>query len=228
MTRDLDYFYALLAHLEEQPGHGCTLADQTGNSAWPERGVYFFREPGELRSSQSGVSRVVRVGTHAVSTNSKSTLWGGLRAHRGGRAGGGNHRGSIFRLHAGAAMLARDWGDLPTWGIGSSATKEIRLGEVGHEQRVSGYLGAMSVLWLKVPDEPGPNSARAHIERNAIGLLSNGLSPVDHPSNEWLGLYSPREEIRRSGLWNLNHVAHRCEAGFLDLLESLVMRDLRD
>jgi len=224
MRDDLERFYALLARLEQQPGQGCRLADYTGGAAWPARGVYFFRERGESRTARPGVSRVVRVGTHAVSANSKSTLWGRLRTHRGGRTGGGSHRSSIFRLHVGAAMLARDGAQLPTWGIGSSALKAIRVGEAGHEQRVSAYIRALSVLWVEVPDEPGPESARAHVERNAIALLSNELSPVDQPSGDWLGLHSPYEEIRRSGLWNLNHVERRYEPGFLDVIESFVER----
>jgi hypothetical protein len=224
MRDDLERFYALLARLEEQPGQGRRLADQTGHSAWPTRGVYFFRERGESRTARPGVSRVVRVGTHAVGANAKSTLWGRLRSHRGGRIGGGNHRSSIFRLHVGAAMLVREGAELPTWGIGSSALETIRVGEAGHEQRVSAYIGAMSVLWVEVSDEPGPKSARAFVERNAIGLLSNELNPVDPPSGEWMGLDSPYEEIRHSGLWNLNHVERRYEPGFLDVFESLVVR----
>ncbi len=224
MRDDLERFYALLARLEEQPGQGRRLADHTGRSAWPARGVYFFREPGESRAVRPGVSRVVRVGTHAVSANSKSTLWGRLRTHRGARKGGGNHRSSIFRLHVGAAMLARDGADLPTWGIGSSALKPIHVGEASHERHVSAYIGAMSVLWVEVPDEPGPESARAFVERNAIALLSNEFSPVDPPSGDWLGLNSPCKEIRRSGLWNLDHVERRYEPGFLDVIESFVVR----
>lgn len=222
MSDDLERLYALLARLEVQPGQGRRLAEHHGRSAWPERGVYFFREPSESRTTRPDVSRVVRVGTHAVSANAKSTLWGRLRTHRGGRTGGGNHRGSIFRLHVGAAMLARDGLELPNWGIGSSAAKSIRVDEADHERRVSAYIGAMSALWVEVPDAPGPESARAYLERNAIALLSNALSPVDQPGRAWLGLHSPREEIRRSGLWNLNHVERRYEPGFLDVLESYV------
>lgn len=65
-------------------------------------------EPGEYRTRKLHQLRIVRVGTHAVSTGSKATLWHRLRAHRGSKDGRGNHRASIFRRHAGAAMIARD------------------------------------------------------------------------------------------------------------------------
>jgi len=219
--RDLDRFYALLALLEERPSQGHRLADCVGGSVWPSRGVYFFREPGETRTA-SAIPRVVRVGTHAVSVNSKSTLWGRLRAHRGSRSGTGNHRGSIFRLHVGAAMLARDRQSIATWGVGSSGGKPTRLAEAEHERQVSRYIGGMSVLYVDVSDEPGPNSVRSYIERSAIALLSNTLRPADQPSAGWLGLHSPNAAIRRSGLWNLNYVDSRHESRFLDVLEDLL------
>ena len=163
----------------------------------------------ESTGRRRDVPRIVRVGTHAVSANSKATLWGRLRTHRGDRAGGGSHRSSVFRRHIGAALLARDGGHLPTWGVRSSGSSSIRSSEALHEQQVSAYFGAMSVLWVDIPDEPGPRSARAFVERNAIALLSNHLDPFDRASPSWLGLQSPHREIRASGLWNLDYV--RCD-----------------
>lgn len=147
----LDRFYALLARLEAVSPQGRRLDEQSGRSPWPARGVYFFMEPGEARNRTPATPREVRVGTHAVTTGSKSRLWGRLRTHRGGKAGTGNHRGSIFRLHVGAALLAR----------------------------VSEHIGSMSVLWVDVPDEPGPGSMRSFIARNAIALLSNDCCPIE-------------------------------------------------
>src|SRR5262249_14219860 len=104
MRAELDRFYALLDRLRVAQGHGRLLASCSGRLEWPARGVYFFAEPGELRRSASEVPRIVRIGTHAVSAGSKATLWGRLRTHRGGLSGSGNHRGSIFRQHVGAAL----------------------------------------------------------------------------------------------------------------------------
>lgn len=225
-SSDLERFYELLAKLETARGQGRSLAESSGRQNWPERGVYFVRDPAEFRQSASKSHRVVRVGTHAVSAGARTTtLWGRLRTHRGTRAGTGNHRGSIFRLHVGAALLRRDGaeiGELPTWSVGSSAPKAIRLDEAEHERRVSDYLGKLSVLWVEVPDEPGPRSARAFIERNAIALLSNALQPHDRPSDTWLGLHSPRDEIQKSGLWNLNHTRDHYSPKFLEAFELCV------
>ena len=229
---DLGRFYSILEKLDASQQQGLKLGLYSGTSHLPLRGVHFFREPGELRSSSAGSHRIVRVGTHAVSANAKSTLWQRLRAHLGTREGSGNHRGSIFRRHVGAALLARDQVTLPTWGLGSSAPPALRDShatqelELACERKVSKYIGSMTVLWVDVPDEPGPSSTRAIIERNAIALLSNYLTPIEPASSDWLGHHSPREGIRKSNLWNLDYVNQTYDPSFLDLLECAVHRTL--
>jgi hypothetical protein len=83
----------------------------------------------------------------------------------------------------------------------------------------------MPVLWLPVDDPGGPSSIRGYIERNAIALLSNYAAPlVDPPSPTWLGRYSQRATVARSGLWNSNHVADQYESVFLHTMEKLISR----
>ncbi len=215
-------FYSLLSRLGHAPGQGRPLGEIPKPSSLPKRGVYFFLEPGEFRTANASARRVVRVGTHAVSSGSKSTLHGRLKQHLGTRTGGGNHRGSIFRGHVGAALLVRDGIPLPTWGVGSSAPLDVRTAELAWENQVSAYIGGMSVLWINVPDEAGALSERAFIERNAIALLSNQFGPIDAASTNWLGRLSPKQPIRDSALWNVKHVTDVCDPRFLDKLESFV------
>jgi hypothetical protein len=104
---DTDRFYTLLAALAEHVGRP-PLRDCSAADGRPSHGVYFFFEDGEIRAD-GRTPRVVRVGTHALTKQSRTTLWDRLRQHRGTLAGqhsgGGNHRGSIFRLHVGTALL---------------------------------------------------------------------------------------------------------------------------
>lgn len=94
------------------------------------------------------------------------------------------------------------------------------------EAAVSAYLGRLPFLWLPVEDEPGPKSVRGFIERNVIALVSGSHEPViDPPSPSWLGLYSGRDKVRRSGLWNQRHVDENYAPGFLDVLEAIIERD---
>lgn len=170
------------------------------------------------------------MGTHAVSAGSKSTLRARLKTHLGSKAGSGNHRGSIFRLHVGNALLRSEDKALPTWGVGSVAPQALRESEAARaaeaalERRVSMVIGAMLVLWVDVPDDPSPDSERSAIERGSIAMLSNGLAPHAPPSAGWLGHSSARHEIRASGLWNLRHVEEAVDPSFLDVLERAVER----
>ena len=224
---DLDRFYELLHELEKRIGGVRYLADAGARKGLPQRGVYFFFEPGEYREDGK-TPRVVRVGTHAVSEGSSSTLWGRLAQHRGRlTGGGGNHRGSIFRLHVGTALLNRGMATAAAavqWGSSHRPPEgELREAERLVEQAVSQYIRAMPFLWLAVEDPPSKTSDRKRIETGSIALLSNlGREPVDPASPGWLGRWADRELVRGSGLWNVNHVDEEYEPSFLLLLEQYI------
>lgn len=225
---DLERFYAALDLLHTRQGGYRRLTECSGRLDWPRRGVYFFFEELELRASGVGF-RVVRVGTHALLPTSGRTLWNRLSQHRGTLDPlGGNHRGSVFRLHVGDALLRSGQSPVAvsdTWGKGSTAPRETRERERPLEAKVSEFIGQMPFLYLGIDDAPGPDSLRGYIERNAIGLLSHNASSrlIDPPSEGWLGRYSSRETIQRSGLWNVNHVGDGWEPDFLATFEELVM-----
>ncbi|MBI2424828.1 MAG: hypothetical protein HYV27_18505 [Candidatus Hydrogenedentes bacterium] len=220
--QDVERLYGILRRLESGLGGKRLMRDCGGHLAWPRSGMYFFFEPGEHRQD-TGESRVVRVGTHGVSRGSSSTLWKRLYAHRGYGDGRGNHRGSIFRLHVGAAIANKERkAAVQSWSIGQSASAEIRAAEVELERRVSIHLGPMGLLWLAIEDSASPGSDRAYLERNVVGMLAGKTGPLDPPSPEWLGAYSPEERIRNSGLWNLNHLSVDYRAECLDILDEYV------
>jgi hypothetical protein len=230
----LDYvirFYEILDQLERKVGGKRTLANCDGKMKWPERGVYFFFEEGEMRTTSGSGMRVVRIGTHALKTGSKTTLWKRLSQHQGVMtSGAGNHRGSVFRHHVGTALINRDnWhaDTAQTWRRGSSASREVRTAEKPLERAVSLHIRAMPFLWLEINDEPGPMSHRGLIERNCIALLSNFNAmnqSIDPPSKNWLGSWAASVHIQQSGLWNVNHVAESCTPDFIELLNVYVTR----
>ena len=221
---DLKRFYAILDSLSRKTGGMRLLSECTGRMDWPVRGVYFFQEHGENRTDTGSGHRVVRVGTHALKTGSRTTLWNRLSQHRGqAKTGGGNHRGSIFRLIVGTALTDINGNSVSTWGQGSSAPRDIREKEQPLEKLVSKTIGEMPFLWLEITDDPGPETLRGYIERNAIALLSNYSNPpIDAASPRWLGHHCNREKVRNSGIWNQNHVDEDYDPAFLDELERLV------
>jgi len=222
IKNDIDFFYKLIEKLEMSYGGKRLASACDGKLSWPQKGIYFFYEPNEFRIN-SNVERVVRVGTHGVSKGSKSTLWNRLKTHIGTRNGSGNHRGSIFRLHVGAALCAKYNGlYVNSWGVGQSAPKEIRKSELEIEQKVSNHIGKMKILWLAVSDASSSHSDRAYLEKNIIGLLSQYQTFYDPPSETWLGLFSPDERIKKSGLWNLNYLGYEYDRHSLNILEEYV------
>lgn len=217
----LDRFYNLLNELKGKVGGYRQLGDCRGEMDWPERGVYFFFETGEMRSSNPSSPRVVHVGANAVTaTKTTSTLWDRLKQHNGG-----NHRSSIFRLLIGDAIRQHNRKPAPTsQGIGIPATKITREFKRSHEKLVSNYLAEVTFLYVSVPDVPGQQrNPRVELKRNAVALLSGyrERSP-DNPSPEWLGRYSTREEVCLSGLWNNKHIGEDYNSDFLDDFEKLI------
>lgn len=231
---DIQSFYGILAELELRCGGPRLLRDCTAAMSWPKRGVYFFLEDGEQRSTSGSGPRVVRVGTHALTAQSKATLWNRLAQHRGSaKSGGGNHRGSVFRLLLGEALLQKGNITAPAWGQGSSLTAAARsMGTPRHvvleqeqvaERLVTTLLGTKPFLWLEVDPLVDGAAHRDLIERNAIALLSNfERESIDPPSKRWLGRFSGRSLVRDSGSWNSHHVEKRHDPAFLDLFAAAV------
>ena len=215
-------FYGLLEQLAERTGGPRNLGACTKQDSWPSHGVYFFYEPGELRAD--GSPRVVRVGTHALQQTSRATLWKRLSQHRGNEAGGGNHRGSIFRKHVGSALIKRaglSGAVLESW-LGKRENPAVADEEARVEQLVSAHIRQMPFLWLKVPTSSDGTSLRGYVERNCIALLSDAALDVDSPSSSWLGHDAASLKVRESALWNVNHVDEKYESAFLDTMRSLV------
>jgi hypothetical protein len=219
---DTDVFYALLDDLSDRIGGPRKLKDCTASSGWPRRGVYFFFE--EVESRVNGNPRVVRVGTHAITNTSNTTLWNRLSNHRGNiggaNPGGGNHRGSIFREHVGTALLRRgNWpSELHQSWRDKNAFQLAREWEYSLEQAVSRHIGDMPFLWLEVPEL----GDRQVMERNSIGLLSRRRGGVDAESRQWLGLNADSEKVCSSALWNVMHVDGDYDPNYLNMLERLI------
>ncbi|RXJ83430.1 hypothetical protein [Arcobacter cloacae] len=221
---DLKRFYSILEKLEKKNISKRLLSNSNGRQKWPEKGVYFFFEPNEKRSNSGDGLRVTRIGTHALIDNSETTLWDRLRQHKGiVKNGGGDHRTSIFRLLVGTALIQKNNLNISTWGVGNTASKDIKKNEHLLEQQVSKIIRNMPFLYLSINDEAGPESLRGYIEKNSISLLSNfNKQALDMASLDWLGHKCDRNKVNESNLWNQEHVEKSYDSNFLDKFEKLV------
>jgi len=222
--QQLNRFYEILLEHGSLVTQGRSFGTPKFYDRIPDKGVYFFFEPSQHRMLSKEQRRVIRVGTHGVSLGSKSSLLNRINTHFGTRSGSGNHRSSIMRLHIGAAMLAQ--GDLgfkvPTWGSKEMPSGQDRELEEKLEQQVSKFIREMDFICIGIGDQSSAKSDRAFIEQNSIALLSGETGPLDVADSQWVGLYSPKAEIRRSNLWNVNEVGGTPTPEFLETLSHYI------
>lgn len=219
---DLDQAYQIIERLIGK--RGLIPFREAIQHEMPTAGIYLFFDRQEPRLKNIDHLRVIRVGTHGVASGSKATLRDRMRAHYGTSSGGGNHRSSIFRLHVGRSMiLAGRSKAVKTWGsVELPKSHTLRRQEAKLESNVSEYIGNLLVATIDVPGDSSKENDRAYLEQNLIALISNTYRPLDPPSHRWLGRFSEKAEIRRSGIWNVNHTAQTYDPKFLAMLEYYV------
>ncbi|PSO33562.1 hypothetical protein C7G41_00865 [Bradyrhizobium sp. MOS002] len=202
-----------------------TLRDAL-QSSLPDQGVYFFFDPKEQTRFSQTLPRLVRIGTHGVSSGSRATLRDRLRTHLGTSDGYGNHRSSVFRLHVGEALIRRDElrEQYPDWGSGQNSTAAVRDKEKPLERAVSEILGSLLVCWIAVADKSAKESARSLIERLSIALFTEHLLPVEGPGSNWLGLHSKHNVIVKTGLWNLRDAGGKADVSLPRIIHTRVMK----
>jgi hypothetical protein len=57
-----------------------------------------------------------------------------------------------------------------------------------------------------------------------LALAVTATVPAASHETAWLGQYSDRDRVRRSGLWHNNHVEEAYDSSFLKTLEAHVVR----
>ena len=157
-------------------------------------GIYIMFEEGEKYGE---IDRIVRVGTH----DSPDRLRGRLRDHYINE----NKDGSIFRKNIGRAILNKNHDPyLKIWECDLSRTNNQEILQQANlsyqyeiERAVSSYIrnSISFVIIGEIPDR----RERLRLEAGIIATL-NCDKDFAHSAN-WLGIYSPKEEIKKSGLW---------------------------
>lgn len=164
-------------------------------SSIPDDGIYILFENGE---TGHGVHRIVRVGTHSGNGNLKTRLDEHFNKENKDR--------SIFRKNIGRVYLNKHQDPfLDQWNI-DLTTRKAREDNASRqnnektkevERFVTEYIQShFSFIVLSVPSR----EKRVSLESKLISTVS--LCSQCGPSRDWLGLFSPSEKIRESGLWN--------------------------
>ncbi len=165
----------------------------------PKNGIYILFEKGEFGHS---TNRIVRIGTHTRKNNLLSRLKGHFVNE--------NKDKSIFRKNIGRALLNKDKDDyLKSWDINFKI--KINQEKYGYlwdiqkekeiEKRVTKYIRSnISFVVFQIDDK----DKNLELESRIISTVS--LCIECKPSQNWLGLFSPVEKIRKSGLWLVNEL----------------------
>ncbi len=164
-----------------------------------KNGIYILFEKGETAHK---VDRIVRIGTHTGDNQLLSRIMQHFFVENKDR--------SIFRKNIGRCILNKEKDDyLKIWEIDftTRAAKDKygylidkkRQNEI--EAKVSKYLREnFSFAIIKVNDK----EERLFLESKLISTVSK--CSICKASENWLGLYSPKEKIRKSGLYLVNEL----------------------
>lgn len=165
----------------------------------PENGIYILFEKNE---KGHGEDRIVRIGTHTGLNQLRSRLFQHFMNENKDR--------SIFRKNIGRAILNKrkdpflnQWElDLTTRKAKEKYSNNIDFEKQRKiEKEVSRYIqDNFSFVFFRIDDK----DKRLDMESKIISTVSN--CDECGPSEEWLGLNSPKEKIRKSGLWLVNEL----------------------
>jgi hypothetical protein len=147
-------------------------------------------------------NRIVRIGTHTGNNKLRSRLFQHFLNENKDR--------SIFRKNIGRALLNKDkdqflkqWElDLTTKNAKEQYSNSVDFKKQKEvEKKVTKYIqDNFSFVVFQIDDK----EKRLEIESRIISTVS--LCDECKPSENWLGLFSPKEKIRKSGLWLVNEL----------------------
>ena len=160
----------------------------------PQNGIYMLFQTGEKAHVSD---RIVRIGTHTGEGQLRSRLKEHFLVPNKDR--------SIFRKNIGRAILNKSndpffavWERDMTTKVARKApfTNGETVYQAGLEEKVSDFI--RSNFWFVVQSV---ETKEARLRRETELISSVSLCSACGASEGWLGSFSPKEKIRRSGLW---------------------------
>jgi len=182
----------------------------------PKNGIYFFYEQGEIWGHGGNKPRIVRIGTHRDGNfrnriaehylfNETKMNFDKYRSKPSDR--------SIFRKNIGRALLKKRKDDyLQVWNRDfikrDNRTKFGHLRDIKKEKEIESEITrilrkSFSFRFIEL-DSQTERMGKSGLESSLIGTLAH--CKLCNPSNNWLGNFSPKNKIRESGLWLVQHL----------------------
>jgi len=165
----------------------------------PSDGIYVLFENGE---TAHGGDRIVRIGTHTGEGQLRSRL----RQHFVSE----NKDRSIFRKNIGRCLLNKENDPfLNNWELDLTTrdAKDKHAAAIDFDKQAaveSGVTKRIQENFSFIVFEVKEKERRLGLESKMISTVS--LCDECLPSKDWLGLFSPKDKIRESGLWLVNEL----------------------
>ena len=188
-------------------------------SQLPRNGIYFFYERGETWGHDGNKPRIIRIGTHK-SNNFRSRIKEHFLLDNKGMnfdpMKPAPKDRSVFRKNIGRALLRkRNSNYLRMWNIDFTPRRNREryghLRDIEHEKEIERDItrilrNRFTFRFIIVENETRRIGSRG-LESRLIGTVSR--CPLCKPTNNWLGDFSPKVKIRKSGLWQIQHLNSR-------------------
>ncbi|HAF07108.1 TPA: hypothetical protein DCG82_01725 [candidate division WOR-3] len=180
----------------------------------PENGIYFFYEKDEIWGHGKNKLRIVRIGTHNKNENFRNRIKEHYLLDESKMNFDKNKPKpsdrSIFRKNIGRALIKKQNIEyLPIWEIDFTKSKNIKC--FGNKRNIAKEKRIESAITKTLRDrfyfrfiKIDTQSERKTLERLLIGTVASCDSCKK--SDRWLGNYSPKMQIKNSGLWLVQHL----------------------
>jgi hypothetical protein len=182
----------------------------------PENGIYFFYERDEIGGHGGRKPRIVRIGTHKEgnfrSRIKEHYLLDESKMNFDKDMPKPSDR-SIFRKNIGRALINRDRDNyLQIWEIDFMTRKNRQSSgyrrDMDREKRIESTitktLRERFYFRFVIIDSQLQRMGRKGLESSLIGTVAS--CKLCNPSDNWLGNYSPKKQIKESGLWLVQHL----------------------
>ena len=182
----------------------------------PMNGIYFFYQEGEFCGHESNAPKIVRIGTHKEGNFrnriSEHFLFNDSKMNFNEMKRKPSDR-SIFRKNIGRALLNKDNDDyLDIWNKRPSnmegREKYYKSRDVEKEKDIetliTKILRQQFTFRFIIVDTKTEWMGSKGLESSLIGTVSH--CELCKPSKDWLGCFSPKKQIKNSGLWLIQHL----------------------
>lgn len=202
----------------------------------PDSGIYFFYEKGELWGHGGLKPRIVRIGTHRkrnfrIRINDHYLIKNYEERMNFNKNRPKPSDRSIFRKNIGRAILnKRNDKYLEIWEIDftrrENRQKFGNLRDIEKEKSVEEEINYIlrnnfSFRFL-ITNEESERIGTNGLESKLIGSIAK--CDKCKPSENWLGNFSPKEQIKNSGLWLVQHLnSEKLSDPDMKLIEKLVV-----